>query len=180
LRKESEFTGPSEVCPHPEWWTTYDGNTIEWEGSVLIGALVRATQPEFIVETGTWRGQTAESIGRALVENGHGILYSLEIDANIWSGAVERCKELTTVHIINISSFDYIPPQPVNFLFVDGAHDREGEVKHFLPYMAKHSVIVVHDTASLKNQSQLKNIIELCDEHIIVDIPRGLLIAKMV
>ena len=51
MRPESDFTAPHEYVPHPEWWHAADSDATEEEVGALIGALVRALQPEFVVET---------------------------------------------------------------------------------------------------------------------------------
>jgi predicted O-methyltransferase YrrM len=180
MPREDRFTGPSDRCPHPEWWHSANGNATEIEASILIAGLIRATQPEFVVETGSWEGQTTELIGRALMENGHGTLDSLEIESSVFQKAKQRCADIPSVNVINIDTFQYTPPKPINFLFIDGAYDREGEARHLFPYMGNRSILVMHDSASLPNQTQVKNIIEMRGgEYINIDIPRGLLIVKL-
>jgi predicted O-methyltransferase YrrM len=48
------------------------------DGMILFG-LVRAIQPEYIVETGVAAGISTSFLGAALLENGHGHLYSIEL-----------------------------------------------------------------------------------------------------
>ena len=180
IPSEDRFTAPSERCPHPEWWHSVNGNATELEASILIAGLVRATQPEFVVETGSWEGQTTELIGKALIENGHGTLDSLEIESGVFQRATQRCADLSSVNIINIDTFQYVPPKPINLLFIDGAYDREGEAKHIFPYMDKRSIVIMHDSASLFKQTHIKDMIEIRGgEYIDIDIPRGLLIVKL-
>jgi len=53
------------------------GVSIE-DGKVLYG-IVRATRPEYIVETGVAAGVSNSFINAALIDNGHGMLYSIEL-----------------------------------------------------------------------------------------------------
>lgn len=48
------------------------------DGMVLFG-LTRALGPEVVVETGTAAGISSSFVGAALVENGHGMLYSVDL-----------------------------------------------------------------------------------------------------
>lgn len=48
------------------------------DGMVLFG-LTRALGPEIVVETGTAAGMSSSFIGAALVENGHGAMYSIDL-----------------------------------------------------------------------------------------------------
>ena len=81
LLPESRYIGPTEVCPRPErWHSRPDGQSTEIEVSELIGGLVRGLQPDTVVETGSYSGQTTEIILRALDENEHGTLVTCEVD----------------------------------------------------------------------------------------------------
>jgi hypothetical protein len=48
------------------------------DGTILYG-LTRALQPESVIETGVAAGVSTSFIGAALIENGHGRLYSVEL-----------------------------------------------------------------------------------------------------
>lgn len=162
-----------------KYWHSVNGNVCEIEASIFIAALVRLIQPEFVVESGSFEGQTTKYIGMALRENGHGTLESLEIDEGLSKVAANRCVEYP-VRVININSFDYIPDKLIDLLYIDGDYNRDGDVRHFLPYMAGGSIIVVHDMIAPINIPQRENIIKMCgDEHILFNIPRGLLVVKL-
>jgi len=177
--RESDYTLPSELCPHPEWWSSENAYATEVESSMLVAALVKATQPEFVVEVGSHYGQTSERISKVITENGHGEFVSLEIDPDLFGSASHRCAGLC-VQLININSLEYIPPKPIDFLFVDGSMDRLSDFEHFLSYMSPRGMIVVHDTAAEGYIQQVPRMLELCKgDHIQLDTPRGLLILKV-
>ena len=67
------------------WWHITAQESAEDEVSDLAGAFIRALQPEVVVETGTYTGQTAVRIGGALAVNGHGHLWTIEIDAGFFN-----------------------------------------------------------------------------------------------
>ena len=110
--RENLYTAPRPDCPHPEWWSAENIMATECELSELVAALVRATQPEFVVEIGSHYGQTAYLIGMAIRKNGHGEFVSLEIDYGLWGSACHRCSGVSEAKIININSLEYIPPKP--------------------------------------------------------------------
>jgi len=184
MTHESEFTGPTKSCPHPEWWNSEDVWGTEIENSVLIAALVRATQPEFVIEIGSYSGQTTQLIGNAITENGHGEFVSLEIDPGMCGNAMNRCHNLLEyddVKILNANSREYIPPKPVNLLYVDGGPDRQIDVRYYHPYMAPRSMIIIHDMAHQDYIEKIPEMLEVCGSHeyIEIDSPRGLVIIKL-
>lgn len=48
------------------------------DGVILFG-LARATRPEYVIETGVAAGISTSFLGAALIENGHGRLFSIEL-----------------------------------------------------------------------------------------------------
>lgn len=144
---ESTWTKPREDCPHPEWWHSTDPQSTELEVSELVAAFVRALQPEYVVETGTCVGQTAEIIGHALAANGHGRLETLEPDAERADFAERRCAGLpVTVH--RASSLAFEPAQPIDFAWLDSRTElRVPEFERFRSHFAPHAIVGFHDTS---------------------------------
>ncbi len=144
---ESTFTRPTTACPHPEWWTSTDNQSTELEVSELVAAFVRALQPDYVVETGTCLGQTAQIIGLALQENGHGRLDTLELDPERAAFAAERCAGLpVTVHVQ--PSLDFTPAGPIGFAWLDSeTHLRIPEFERLRPVIVPGSMVGFHDTA---------------------------------
>jgi hypothetical protein len=52
---------------------------IGWKDGVILFGLARAIQPEYIVDTGVAAGMSTSFLGAALIENGCGRLYSIEL-----------------------------------------------------------------------------------------------------
>jgi predicted O-methyltransferase YrrM len=168
--KESDWSKPTEDCPHPERWTTDDEMTTEMEVSIGIGGLVRMLQPELCVESGAYTGQTSREIGKALLANGHGVLVALEIGDKRARANFERnhpdCKESRDEYILRLarancfslpvdvlheSSLHWVPPpeKKIDFAFVDGGSDggtRYKEFVHLARYASPGAVFLVHDT----------------------------------
>lgn len=143
---ESTWTKPREDCPHPEWWHSTDPQSTELEVSELVAAFVRALQPEYVVETGTCIGQTAQVIGLALRENGHGFLDTLEPDEERAAYASGRCAGLpVTVHAVE--SLAFTPRGPIGFAWLDSRLElRLAEFEYLRPFLTPGAVVGFHDT----------------------------------
>ncbi|MBX6722990.1 MAG: class I SAM-dependent methyltransferase, partial [Dactylosporangium sp.] len=136
MRSEAVFTRPRPDCPNPQWWHAPDANATEAEVTELVAAMVRALQPEFVLETGTHAGTTAEAIGQALAANGHGWLVSLELDPAKASAAAERLAAAgLPVTVVGGDSRSYVPDRPIDFAWFDSSIEaRVPEYERILPY----------------------------------------------
>ena len=175
--RENLNHAPTLLCPHPEWWSAWNPVSTEVEVSMLVAAFVKAVQPENILEIGSHYGQTTERISQVIRENGHGEFVSLEINPEMVGSARQRCWRYLDkeVAILQWDSLEYIPVKPIDFLFVDGAEARSKDVEHFLPFLAEHCVVIVHDAAYYKSENDI--ILDLWKwDHISMNTPRGLLI----
>lgn len=154
---EDQWTPASPWCPNPQYWHADTPDATEHEVTALVAAFIRALQPETVVETGTNTGQSAAAIGRALRDNGHGHLWTIEIDPAMVGHACERLIGLP-VTIVTGSSLEWDPPAPVDFAWIDsgpaeGATGtpldalRRDEIARWLPRFAPGAIIGVHDTA---------------------------------
>jgi predicted O-methyltransferase YrrM len=144
---ESKWTKSREWCPHPEWWTSTDPQSTEFEVSDLVAGFVRALQPEYVIETGTCIGQTASAIGYALKVNGHGHLDTLETSRARAEHSRDVCKDLpVTVH--EVASLEFTPDQLVDFAWLDSRLDlRIPEFERYRPWMHAGTLVGFHDTA---------------------------------
>lgn len=144
---EAKWTKPRPDCPHPEWWSSTDPQSTELEVSELVAGFIRALQPEYVVETGTCLGQTAEIIAMALQMNGHGTLDTLEPDAERAEFARLRCKGLPVV-VHETASLDFVPAQPIGFAWLDSRIElRVPEFERFRPHFVPGAIVGVHDTS---------------------------------
>ncbi len=170
---------PTELCPHPEWWTAWNPVSTEVEVSMLVAAFVKAMQPEFVLEIGSHWGQTTERIAQVIRENKHGHFTSLEIREDFCGSTRARCAELPEAVIIQVDSLEFIPPWPIDLLFIDGAEEnRFKDYRHYLPYLSSRPTILVHDTDYYTDQAQIiiGDWYLLGGNHISLHTPRGLLI----
>jgi hypothetical protein len=158
---EDAWTQPSAWCSRPDWWHSDTDDATEHEVTALVAALVGALQPEVVVETGTNTGQTAFAIGAALRGNGHGHLWTLEVDEELAAGARALVRHLP-VTVVTGDSMNWTPPASIDFAWIDtgpvaGAtqeqkdasppHIRAQEIAGWLPQFSRGAVIGVHDTA---------------------------------
>jgi hypothetical protein len=143
---EGRWTPPRPDCPRPGYWTSTDAHSTEIEVSALVAAFVRALQPEYVIETGTCWGQTAEAIGRALKTNGHGRLVTLEIEPAKVKYSRDRCAGLP-VQVELCKSLDFTPEQEIDFAFFDSLLElRMPEIERYRPFFTARTVIGIHDT----------------------------------
>jgi len=143
---ESTWTPARPDCPHPQRWSATDADSTETEVTALVAALVVALQPDYVVETGTCVGNTAEAIGRALLRNGQGQLVTLEVDPVRAEQSRRRCDGLP-VTVLGRSSLDWMPELPVDFAFFDSDPvARPLEFRRYLPWMHDRTVVGFHDT----------------------------------
>lgn len=143
----AEAVAPRSECPEPERWLAPDEWATETDVSRFLGDLVRVLKPDYVVETGSYHGYTAEQIGVALRDLGRGHLLSIELAEQKARQARLRTSGLPVTIVTNRAA-DVEPSQPVDLLFVDsGWADRMQEVRHFHWWASPRCVIVAHDSA---------------------------------
>ena len=183
---ESRFTPPREWCPHPEYWHSPDSEATEEEVSEFIGSVVRLIQPEFVLETGTYKGHTTIEINYALNLNGHGRGVSLEADSLLAHEAriavMNRFGDSPRMIVINVNSMEYEPVENIDFAFFDSW--QEGRVLEFNRFLEmgrikEGSIFAIHDTAPhhqvRKTLSDFGTEVEIIDFHT----PRGLILGQV-
>ena len=172
-----EMTRPSPHCPRPHLWRAHDAMATEVEVLVLVGAFVRALQPEVVVETGTHRGFGAEAIGQALALNGHGHLFTLEIDADLHAEASERTAGLPVTCLL-MPAQTFTPPAPIDFAFFDSDPDeRADEYRRFRDHMHGRTVVGFHDTAP---HHGIRGHLDALDLHLLdLPTPRGVTFGRV-
>ncbi|MDO8531196.1 MAG: class I SAM-dependent methyltransferase [Dehalococcoidia bacterium] len=187
LHRESEFTlASTEWCPHPERYSAYDTDAAEVEALEVLAALVRALKPAFVLETGTHLGRSAAYIADALDRNRYGCMVSLEINSDYAAAA----RDLLAWHgllglgigqcdVLQVSSFEYIPPLPIDFLFSDSElGTRRHELERLRPWLAPRAWVAVHDT--LTHLSVIGDLAPLgWIERVDIPTPRGLTIGRV-
>jgi hypothetical protein len=162
--REDAWTQPSHWCTAPHQWHADDTEATEHEVSELAAGFVRALQPHIVIETGTYRGQTSLAIGQALVENGHGHLFTIEADPVLAANAeLELAAFPVSVICADASAWlaePHFSPR-VGFAWIDSGilatrpntptsrgyeASRAAEIERLLPYCEPGAIIGVHDT----------------------------------
>lgn len=137
--------------PH-ELWRAADVDGTEYEVTDLIAALVRATKPLTVVETGTYEAQTSLAICDALRLNGQGgMLYTYEIDPERAAGARQRLAGHGHAERAIVQAAPLAPltaPAVIGFAFLDsGMRDRQGDMDTTWPRLEPGGLVIVHDAA---------------------------------
>ena len=145
---ESTFTLARPDCPEPGRWNALDEYAAEVEVTALVAAMVTATRPHLVVETGTHVGHTALQIGLALADPyAGGRLITLEIYDHFADAAEARCAGLP-VTVVRRSSLEWEPEDPIDLAWFDSEpHLRGEEFRRFLPWMHERTIVGFHDTA---------------------------------
>ena len=182
---ESRFTAARPDCPSPEFWTSADGDSTEFEVSELVGAFIRALQPKLVLETGTAWGQTTDFIVDALRRNGHGHLLTVETDLERVNYVREKYDSLVawmTVILGDSMKVSILDETVFDFCWFDSLIElRAAEFRRFYPNMSNRCVVGFHDTGP---QHALKpDIDQLAAEGLIAPMhlptPRGVTFARV-
>lgn len=145
---EARWTPAREDCPHPERWHSVDDESTELEVTELVASLVRALQPDLVVETGAAFGQTSAAIGAALRVNGQGALWTCETNPARAETADAACQGLPVV-LHRGSSLDMIArlAEPVAFAWFDSLLElRVPEYIALRPLLRPGAIVGFHDT----------------------------------
>lgn len=147
MRPESDHFTPTAEYPHPEWWKARDGEASEEEVGDFLYGLVRLVQPECVVETGCYLGDTSLRIAQALKANGHGWLHTCDIDAERVQSVSQRLEHYpATVYVA--PGEEVVTDTPgAQLAFIDSGGNRDREME-LLP---EGCLVVLHDARWFKN-----------------------------
>jgi predicted O-methyltransferase YrrM len=121
---------------------------------VGLYALVRALQPEHVVETGTDKGLGACVIAAALLRNGHGRLTTMDINPD--AGYLIGNQYASVVDLEIGDSLNVLPllDKPIDLFFHDvhySAEQERAEYEAIDPFVKDHTVLV-SDNAEMTNE----------------------------
>jgi prolipoprotein diacylglyceryl transferase len=182
---QPEYHKPTPECPHPERWHMYDSMTAEVEVLDFLKAIITTIKPELVVETGTFSGLSTLRIAEGLKANGFGRVITCEYDAKVFDAAKERFTASGLAQWIearNESSLEMKVDGRIDLLFCDSdAPIRDQEVRHFLPQVSPHGLILMHDASSAMKtvreaalQMEQEGLISV----VLLPTPRGLVVAQ--
>lgn len=141
----AEMTTVAEVC----------GRTSKrppWTG--FLYDIVRAEQPDVILEMGTSVGISGAHLGAALVTNGHGRLITLEGRPDVAAVAERGFTKLGLPVKVIVGRFgDTLQSAlsshaPIDLMFIDGNHHEKPTIQYFndaLPYLSERALVVFDD-----------------------------------
>lgn len=137
---------PNPLCKNPGRYSWRDAYATEHQVIRLVAAWIVAMQPDYVIETGTYLGDTAYAIGLALADNGHGHLDTLEVNAGNAAQAEAAVRGLpVTVH--KTLSLGFTPREKIDFAWLDSRPEhRAEEFRRFYPHMHPACIVGFHDT----------------------------------
>ena len=182
---QPEYHKPTPECPHPERWHMYDSMTAEVEVLDFLKTLITTIKPELVVETGTFSGLSTLRIAEGLQANGFGQVITCEYDPAVFAAAKKRFDSSSLGQWIdarNESSLELKVEGRIDLLFCDSdTAIREQEVRHFLPQITPHGLILMHDASSsmkVVREAALRLEREGLVVVLLLPTPRGLVMAQ--
>lgn len=180
-----EYHRATPECRHPKRWSMYDSMTAEVEVLEFLRTMVTTVKPELIVETGSFLGVSTLWMAEGLKLNGFGKIISCEVDPVVIAKAQQKIGESGLSQWIDLrqeSSLDMKIDGTIDLLYSDSEITiREEEVRHFLPQINPHGLILIHDASSHLRVVR-EAAVRMQDEGLIsvvcLPTPRGLVIAQ--
>ncbi len=152
-----EQVPPRPECPEPARWSAPDSDATETDVSRLIGEMVLALKPDYVVETGSYFGDTTAQIGMALQTLGRGQLVSIELSLAHAERAKARVQGLPVSVVVGCAS-EFVPSQPIDLMFLDCSfEDRVKQLYAYRPHASPRCVILTHDTALPPREQHVKD-----------------------
>lgn len=177
---EDTWTPADEDCPFPERYSAPDAEATENEVSQLLATLAATLRADRVLETGTYKGFTAQAIGQALQAQGFGTLDTLEIRKDRAEVALRACEGLP-VNVFAGSSLDFTPEGDYDLMFFDSEPEHRAlEMERFKPNAKARCVWAVHDTRYHKLRKALEGLLEagVIKPWFDLPTPRGLAIGR--
>ena len=128
-------------------WSAPDEMASEYEVFDFLYGLVRLIKPHVVVETGTYRGHSAETMGQAIKANGFGSVFTAETDKELLREAEKRFIGLPvyTYHDKGIKMLESIAG-PIDLAYIDSG-DRKTEILYLQNSgkLSKRAYVLFHD-----------------------------------
>jgi predicted O-methyltransferase YrrM len=179
-----EKTSPREDCHQPQLWSMFDSASSEVETVEFLYGLTRLIKPEYCVETGTWRGHSADSIARALAANGLGLLDTIELDHERANFSRERLASIVDHVNVRIgTSLEFRPTRPIDLIFLDSDPSISlREFEHFRSYLAP-GALVIFQNSRINDRQLEKTLTPYIRAGVLQSLnfatPRGLLVCQL-
>lgn len=147
----------------------------EVETSELLASVVRLAKPMICFESGTNYGDTAEAIGRALQQNGCGVLHTAEIDTDKVEHCRARLEGLPVVVYEKEGKRLLEELGMVDFAFIDSGWlpVRLEEASIVTRHISAHGFLALHDCC--QNYGPVYELVQQSGwNHVVFDSPFGL------
>jgi predicted O-methyltransferase YrrM len=134
-----------------------DGGSTEYEYLNLLQALVLATKPQLILETGTFRGYGTLALGSALKWNGKGKLISVDSGECTEARSLAKKYGLAELEFVQSDSIKFCAEwqgEPFNFVFHDSGmsvRHRECDLLQRKGKLALKAIAAFHDASPLRH-----------------------------
>lgn len=149
---------PHHPLEHAEWFHVRDASgCTEYEFLNLIHALVLATKPVVVLETGTFTGMGTLAIAHALSWNGFGQVTTVDIEPCAEARALIESLGLSHhVKFVQSDSLDFCSTYdgpPLDFVFVDSGPWRlkETNALYSRGCLKEECCVLVHDCSPLRD-----------------------------
>lgn len=153
------FHGGGKVQP---WVVPAYGMSAEVELADLLYCFVRLLKPQVVVETGCFMGFTTWALGRAVRDNGFGVVVSCDNDHDKACKARKRCQGLP-VHVLNCSCLSPEMDEwygKAQFAFLDADEDTR---PYSLARLRSGCVVAIHDTRQEGWVEQIEQVVNRID-----------------
>ncbi|MEN9341793.1 MAG: hypothetical protein RIQ54_49 [Candidatus Parcubacteria bacterium] len=133
------------------WPSTYP-TAIDPPTGEFLYSLVKLTQPQTVVEIGTYKGNAAIAIGQALEDNNKGILYTIDpFEQELVRTAIKKSKLQDKIQYVIGYSHEVVPTlglKTIDLAFIDGDHSYQSvkkDIELVGAYIEKGGIVVFHD-----------------------------------
>lgn len=132
-------------------WRAPDTEATEREITTLITALIDATKPAIVVETGAYQGHTTLAAATMLAENARGIIHTYELDPERANAVQDALGDANLAHVARVHphaiSNEDAPPH-IDLAFIDsGMRTRQHDMNIIWPRLTPGGLVIMHDTA---------------------------------
>jgi len=135
--------------PSNDAYQCFNTGGVEIEVGEFLYGLVRMMKPKDVFETGTHQGVSSSYIARALQDNNHGMLTTIEIDKEHIAASKNRWKALglsDRVVVDKEPSLEYTLEYDVDLMLLDSEPEfRFKELLRFYPRLKRGGYVFIHD-----------------------------------
>lgn len=135
--------------PSDSRYSAFNTGSPEVEVCKFLQLFVELVKPQYILETGTYKGYSSAYMAKGLKENKEGRLETLEIGVHHIKDAKKLWEEMKVSEFIDvheISSLEFTPTQEYDLIFLDSEPEiRYRELIRFYPYLKPGGFAFIHD-----------------------------------